>query len=266
METRRGDLAGMYWHLPKDYLDLSIDEIRSRLIPLRNHLSGWKLDVLYLTHLLDEQPSLFVFDMDSTIIKEEVIDELARKNGLYEEVARVTKEAMEGGLGFEEALRKRVVHLQGLPESSFSDLYKELHPNEGVPVLLKDLRNEFSAKRAILSGGFTPILEMFSKDHELDYFEANVLELRDGKLTGGLDGRIVGKERKQEALTELREKWKIDPTQVVAVGDGANDYLMLSEAGIGIGFHAKDGLKDQILNWVDHTPMDALLLLFTPSL
>lgn len=266
-ETRRSDLSAYYWYLPADYLRLEEEKLARRLLSLREKLSPYRIDVLYLTHLLDPGlPSAFFFDMDSTIIQEEVIDELARKNNLYDQVAKVTEEAMQGGLGFEEALRKRVVHLKGLPVTSFGELYRELNPNSGVVETLKDIKQEFHGKIAILSGGFTPVLEYFAEDHGIDYFEANHLETESGVLTGGLLGRIVGKERKREALLEMRETWKIPPEQVVAVGDGANDYLMLSEAGLGVGFHAKEGLKSKILNWVDFSGMEAILFFFGPSL
>lgn len=266
-ESRYGDQHGLYWHLPKRYNSLEKKTIRDSLILLRNSISIFKLDAIYLDNLLDPSiDSLFVFDMDSTLIQEEVIDELARINGAYEIVAQVTRKAMEGGLGFDEALRKRVVHLAGLPETVFADLYPRLTVNSGVKNALSSLKNEHKAKVAVLSGGFSPILDIFEKEYGLDYTEANQLEIKNCQLTGALKGQIVGKEHKRDVLVQLCNRWSIPKSQVVAIGDGANDSLMLQEAGLGIGFHAKEGLKDKILNWIDYNSMESILLLFAPSL
>jgi phosphoserine phosphatase len=266
-ESRRADISAMYWHLPKDVSNLDPNNFRNRLIVLRNSLAKYEIDVLYLNSLLDSsKPSLFVFDMDSTLIQEEVIDELARMNGTYETVAKVTKDAMEGGLGFEESLRRRAIHLKGLPVTAFKNLYSQLNPNIGVPETLFSLKKEFGSKLAVLSGGFSPILEIFEKEYGIDFTEANSLEVLNEKLTGSVLGRIVGKERKRDILIELSSKWSIPKSQTVAIGDGANDGFMIGEAGIGVGFHAKKGLKEEILNWIDYNPMDSILLFFAPSL
>lgn len=269
-EERRGNIFSLYYYLPSriEYnLQSNFNELKQSINSIRKDLERYKIDILFIDRLLDpHQESLFVFDMDSTLIQEEVIDELARMNGRYEEVAQVTKKAMEGGLQFEKALALRVQHLQGLEETCFQKLFQNLHLNPGVEETLFALKNEYKAKRAVLSGGFLPILKMFSEKYNLDYFEANHLIVKNGFLTGELEGRIVGKERKKQALIELREKWNIHPNQVVAIGDGANDSDMLNEAAIGIGFHAKQGLKDKIINWVDFHSMEAILLLFSPSL
>lgn len=269
-EERRGNIFSLYYYLPSriEYnLHSNFNELKQSINSIRKDLERYKIDILFIDRLLDpHQESLFVFDMDSTLIQEEVIDELARMNGRYEEVAQVTKKAMEGGLQFEKALALRVQYLQGLEETCFQKLFQNLHLNPGVEETLFALKNEYKAKRAVLSGGFLPILKMFSEKYNLDYFEANHLIVKNGFLTGELEGRVVGKERKKQALIELREKWNIHPNQVVAIGDGANDSDMLNEAAIGIGFHAKQGLKDKIMNWVDFHSMEAILLLFSPSL
>ncbi|EMM70588.1 phosphoserine phosphatase SerB [Leptospira weilii str. 2006001855] len=200
--------------------------------------------------------------MDSTLIQQEVIDELAKLAGVYEEVASVTKEAMEGDLDFHEALKKRCVYLKGLSSSIFTELYPKLKLNVGVENLLKGLK-EKSTKTAVFSGGFTDILEMFQKQYGIDEIRANVLEVQDGQLSGNVIGDIVDKNKKFEYLKMIRDLEGISHSQVVAVGDGANDALMLNEAGIGIGFHAKEGLKRLIANWVDFAPLDVLLFLFS---
>lgn len=236
---------------------------REDLISLRSELAEIRSDSLQLEGLLDpDRKSLFAFDMDSTLIRQEVIDELARYAGVYDEVASVTREAMEGLLDFQEALYKRCSYLKGLSVSVFAELYPRLEPNDGVAALLSGLSSR-NVNTAVFSGGFTDILEYFQKDHPVGEIRANVLERVNGILTGTVLGEIVDKNKKLSYFREIRDREGIDPLQTVAVGDGANDALMLNEAGIGIGFHAKDGLKKLILNWIDFAPMDSLLLLFS---
>ncbi|RHX86620.1 phosphoserine phosphatase SerB [Leptospira stimsonii] len=233
------------------------------LFALRAKFAKKDSDLLQVDRLLDSrQKSLFAFDMDSTLIQQEVIDELARLAGVYDQVASVTKEAMEGNLDFHEALKKRCLHLKGLPTTIFEELYPKLSLNIGVEKLLFGLK-EMESRTAVFSGGFTDILEMFQKEHRIGEVRANVLERENGILTGFVTGEIVDKVKKFEFLKEIRDRENIDSSQVVAVGDGANDALMLNEAGIGIGFHAKEGLKKFIINWVDFAPMDVLLFLFS---
>lgn len=236
---------------------------RSELIAVREIFAKRNSDLLQVDKLLDaKKKSFFAFDMDSTLIQQEVIDELARMAGVYDEVASVTKEAMEGNLDFHEALKKRCAHLKGLSSSIFTELYPTLSLNIGVENLLKGLK-ENQSRTAVFSGGFTDILEIFQKRYGIDEVYANVLERENGQLSGNVVGDIVDKNKKLEYLKMIRDREGISSSQVVAVGDGANDSLMLNEAGIGIGFHAKEGLKKLILNWVDFAPMDSLLFLFS---
>lgn len=249
----------------KDYVcdvwktDYSIS--REELVYLRRELQEFrKIDLIQISSFLKEG-ALFCFDMDSTLIREEVIDELARYAGVYEEVAHVTKEAMEGNLNFQEALQKRCHYLKGLPVSVFDELYFKLHPNHGVPELFKGLKRK-NAKTAVFSGGFTDILERFKQEYSIDEIRANYLDRAGEKLLGTVSGTVVDKIIKRESLLELQSRFQIANENIVAVGDGANDQLMLEASGIGIGFHAKDGLKSNISNWIDFASMDVLLYLF----
>ncbi len=252
----RGEWGCIEWKISRN---LNLQE----LIELRAIFAERNSDLLQVDCLLDsKEKSFFVFDMDSTLIQQEVIDELARLAGVYEEVASVTKEAMEGNLDFQEALKKRCVYLKGLSSSIFKELYPKLKLNIGVEDLLRGLK-EKGSKTAVFSGGFTDILEMFQKRYEINEIRANVLERQNGQFSGNVVGDIVDKNKKFEYLKTIRDREGISPSQVVAVGDGANDALMLNEAGIGIGFHAKEGLKKLIVNWVDFAPMDTLLFLFS---
>ncbi|MBP7283002.1 MAG: phosphoserine phosphatase SerB [Leptospiraceae bacterium] len=235
---------------------------RDDLVRLRENLAPLKIDVIYVNALIDRsKKSLFTFDMDSTLIKEEVIDELARKKGVYDLVSLVTKEAMEGNLDFDSALRKRCSFLDGLSENIFQEIFEKLTPSEGVEEVLPLIQKEKGIV-AIFSGGFIPVIERFAKKFSIDLYSANSLEMVDGVTTGKILGNIVNKNRKRELLVHHREKNQIPISQTVAVGDGSNDSSMLNEAGIGIGFHAKSGLKKEILNWIDHHSMLSLLFLF----
>ncbi|MBM9548832.1 phosphoserine phosphatase SerB [Leptospira sp. 201903074] len=235
---------------------------RDQVLTIRNHLAEYQIDFLSLGSLLPKKKeSLFVFDMDSTVIKEEVIDELARKHGVYEAVATVTKQAMEGGMGFDEALRLRVKHLSGLSKESFKEVYDLLTLNEGMEKVFQFVPAN-GCKLGILSGGFTPVLQLFSEKYPVNFYRANGLEEVSGFFTGSILGEIINREKKEFYLKQYAKDFSIPLEQVVAVGDGANDALMLSAAGIGIGIHAKQGLKDQITNWIDYTDLSALVFLF----
>lgn len=239
--------------------------LASDKLEIRNALDPFDMDVLFVSSLLDlDKPALFAFDMDSTLIQEEVIDEIARENGVYEEVARVTEQAMQGNMSFDESLRKRCALLKGVSVDTYDKVYSRLTLNSGVGFFLENIKS-FSAKVAVLSGGFHPILEKFQSNYGIHFFKGNVLEEENGVLTGRVLGEIINGDKKEFYLREIAEREGISLDQVVAVGDGSNDSLMINRAGIGIGFHAKDGLKRKIQNWVDHFGMEVLFFLFYPE-
>lgn len=181
---------------------------------------------------------LICFDMDSTLIKTEVIDELADRAGVGEEVRAITEAAMRGEIDFSESFKKRVALLKGLDESVLEDIAKHLPIMDGAVRLIKILK-KIGFKIAILSGGFTYFGNALKKHFDVDYVYANELEIVDGKLTGNYVGDIVDGKRKAELLRLIAQVEKIDLEQVIAVGDGANDLPMLNLAGLGIAFHAK---------------------------
>lgn len=189
-------------------------------------------------------------DVDGTLILEEVIDLLGREAGREEEISQITSRAMRGELDFESSLRKRVSLLAGLPVSVFEKVFNSIHLSPNAQKFVSILE-----KNAILvglvSGGFSPIVERLAKSLGITYFSANQLEVKDGFLTGELVGAIISPEVKQATLEKWRKELKLSKEITVAIGDGANDLLMLESAGIGVAFCAKEVLKKEIPNHVD---------------
>lgn len=185
---------------------------------------------------------LIVFDMDSTLIGIECIDEIARLNDCYTKVAEITKAAMEGKLDFSESLRQRVACLKGVSESSLQALFNPIPLHPGAKELFSTLK-EKGWQRAIVSGGFTWFADRLAAELQADAVIANQLEVSDGLLTGRVLGDIVDASIKASSLQALAKKWNIPMSKTVAVGDGANDAMMLEQAAVGIAYQAKPSLK-----------------------
>lgn len=182
---------------------------------------------------------LICFDMDSTLIQTECIDELAKRAGVGDEVKAITASAMRGEIDFKESFTRRVALLKGLDISAMKDIAEHLPITEGADRLMSVLKR-CGYKIAILSGGFTYFGEVLQRRYGIDYVYANELEIdSDGKLTGRYVGDIVDGQRKAELLRLIAQVEKVNLAQTIAVGDGANDLPMISEAGLGIAFHAK---------------------------
>ena len=182
---------------------------------------------------------LICFDMDSTLIQTECIDELAERAGVGAEVRAITESAMRGEIDFKESFTRRVALLKGLDSSVFEDIANKMPITEGVDRLMAVLKR-CGYKIAILSGGFTYFGEFLQRKYGIDYVYANELEIdENGKLTGRYLGEIVDGHRKAELLKLIAQVEKVNLAQTIAVGDGANDLPMLGEAGLGIAFHAK---------------------------
>ena len=184
------------------------------------------------------RPGLLVMDVDSTLIDEEVIDELGEAAGCGERIAEVTARAMRGELEFCEALRARVALLQGLPVSVFDTVHDKLHFPNGALELI-DTLHAHGWKVGVVSGGFHEVVDRLAAEAHIDHWLANRLEVRDGRLTGKVLGEIVCKTVKLHALREWAKREGVDMAQTVAVGDGANDIPMIQAAGLGIAFCAK---------------------------
>jgi phosphoserine phosphatase len=203
---------------------------------------------------------LVCFDMDSTLIEAEVIDELAKEAGVGEQVSEITELAMQGEIDFDESFRRRVALLKGLDESVLASIADRLKLTEGAEQLLKML-NTLGYKTAILSGGFTYFAKHLQKKLNIDYVHANELDIVDGKVTGNVSGTIVNGERKAELLKEIAEREGIVLDQVIAVGDGANDLPMLRVAGLGVAFRAKPLVRKSAKHAISNLGLDAILYL-----
>ncbi|WP_373731470.1 phosphoserine phosphatase SerB, partial [Bacteroides heparinolyticus] len=201
---------------------------------------------------------LICFDMDSTLIETEVIDELAIRAGVGEQVKAITERAMRGEIDFIESFRERVALLKGLDVSVMQDIAESLPITEGVDRLMYVLK-KYGYKIAILSGGFTYFGQYLQKKYGIDYVYANELEIENGKLTGRYLGDVVDGKRKAELLRLIAQVEKVDIAQTIAVGDGANDLPMLGVAGLGIAFHAKPKVVANAKQSINTIGLDGVL-------
>ena len=203
---------------------------------------------------------LVAFDMDSTLIEAEVIDELAKLAGVGEQVSAITERAMRGEIDFSESFRARVALLEGLEESALARVAGQLKITEGAEHLISTLR-ALGYKTAILSGGFTYFANHLQARLGMDYVYANELDIAEGVVTGKIKGTIVDGARKAELLRQLAADEGIDLQQVIAVGDGANDVPMLSIVGLGIAFRAKPLVQKSVEQSISTLGLDAILYL-----
>jgi phosphoserine phosphatase len=203
---------------------------------------------------------LVVLDMDSTLIQIEVIDELARAAGVGADVSRITERAMQGEMDYDESLRQRVKLLAGLDVAVLDKLAQNLPLTDGAETLVRVLKR-LGYKVAVISGGFSRAAEALKRRLGVDYAYSNNLEVQGGKLTGRVVGPIVNAQRKAELLETIAQAEGVLLDQVIAVGDGANDALMLERAGLGIAFHAKPKLREVADTSISAAGLDAILYL-----
>ena len=199
---------------------------------------------------MSQVKGLCVMDVDGTLLLEEVIDLLGREAGREEEISLITSRAMRGELDFETSLRERVALLKGIPDSVFDTVFNSIHLSPNAQKFISILQKN-GILVGLVSGGFIPIVDRLAKSLGIAHFSANQLEVKDGLLAGKLVGQIINPEIKKETLEKWREELKLPQERTVAIGDGANDLLMLKSAGLGIAFCAKEVLKQEIPNHVD---------------
>jgi len=224
----------------------------------------WNVEAVFQADTIHRRyKRLAVFDMDSTLIQQEVIDEIASLIGVEDKVSAITAAAMNGELDFEASLRARCALLKGVPSTVWETLKPRITMNEGVPELIRALKR-LGFKTAVLSGGFTPLASWKAEQLGLDYAFANHLVVsEDGKsLTGELTGEIVHAQRKRQHVLEIAEKEGILLEQAVCVGDGANDLPMMGVAGLGVAFHAKPKVQMQAPARLNSKSMLDILYLF----
>lgn len=206
-----------------------------------------------------KQVKLLVSDMDSTLISIECIDEIADYLNVKSQVSAITEAAMRGEIDFVESLTKRVALLEGIRASALELVYNErLTLNPGAKELIKGLKSD-GIKFCLVSGGFTFFTDRLKERLNLEYAHANELDISEGKLTGKILGDIVGAQAKADLLLSLSNELAISPSQVISVGDGANDLLMMKEAGLSVAYHAKPAVQAQAATAINYGGLDSIL-------
>lgn len=237
---------------------VNLEEMKANFLEISRNLG---VDIAFQEdNIYRRSRRLVCFDMDSTLIQAEVIDELAKRAGVGEEVIRITEAAMRGEINFSESFKQRVALLKGLDEKVMVEIAENLPLTEGAERLFRTLK-KYGFKTAILSGGFTYFGKYLQNKLGVDYVFANQLEIVDGKLTGNYLGDIVDGAKKAELLRNIAFKEDIHLKQTVAVGDGSNDLPMINIAGLGIAFHAKPVVKKNAQHAISTTGLDSILYL-----
>lgn len=236
------------------FFDLT--QVKAELLNISNK---HEVDIAFLKdNVFRRSKRLIVFDMDSTLIQTEVIDEIAELCGIGEKVKAITESAMNGEIDFDQSLTQRVGLLEGLETSKLDSIIENLPYTPGVREFIQTVK-KLGYKVAIISGGFTYFANAIKDELGIDYAFANELEMHEGKLTGKVKGAIVNAEQKETILRLIAQQEQISLEQVVAIGDGANDLPMLSAAGLGIAFHAKQIVREKASNQLSHGPMTSIL-------
>jgi len=228
---------------------------------IQNQFKASKFDYLLWPENWQSPPKLLIFDMDSTFIQIEVIDELAKRHGVGNSVSKVTEAAMKGELDFSESLISRVACLKDLADSTILDICKDLPLSEGVEQLI-DKTQRIGVKVAIVSGGFTPFVEFLREKMDLYQVKANDLQVEAGKLTGALEGSIVDAQAKADYVVELATRLGLETNEILTVGDGANDLLMMRESGFSLAYRAKPAVQAEAKGRMNFANLNHLIDVF----
>ena len=251
---------------PSSFSSLKIDTILPKSIDvgsvkrdLLRASNTYSIDAAFIRDRLYRQNKrLVAFDMDSTLIQNEVIDDLAERKGKKQEMEEITEKTMRGEIDFDQSLRHRTTMLEGLTEEDMEVVAEQLVLTPGCSELIQVLRQQ-GYKTAVISGGFSFFTQKLKSRLGLDYHFANNLEMVNGKATGCLQGTLVNPEEKAQLLINIAREEKIPLRQTVAIGDGANDIPMLNAAGLGIAYHAKEIVQNSAPHILNHGPLTSIL-------
>ena len=237
---------------------VEIGKLRRQLMAITQQ---YPVDIaLQRENIYRKSKRLVVMDVDSTLIQGEVIDELAKLGGVGEQVAGITRRAMAGELDYEPSLRQRVALLKGLPQAAIAEVYERIPLTPGAGKFIKTLK-QLGYKTGIISGGFSLFTRRLQQELGLDYAYANNLEIDAGRLTGGLLGPVIDRQGKARIVEEIAAQENIPLEQTVAIGDGANDLLMLEKVGLGIAFNAKKKVREAAEYSISRKNLDSVLFL-----
>ena len=253
---RQGNRLCVEMRLRGDQADL--DRLRAELLASAEQLNfdfSLQQDTVFRRNR-----RLVAFDMDSTLITEEVIDELAARHGVGDKVAAITAQAMAGEIDFQESFRRRAALLKGMPETTLADVAASVRLNTGAHRLIRALQH-FGYKTAVISGGFQYVGDHLQKELGFDYVFANTLQAEKGVMTGEVEGEIIDAQRKAGLLRDTAKAEGIALQQTIAIGDGANDLPMLTSAGLGVAFHAKPVVRESAAHAISNFGLDAVLYL-----
>lgn len=243
----------LFLNIPDEF---DLKKIRANLVQFSD---SHKIDMALMENgAIRKNKKLVVFDMDSTLIQAEVIDEMAVVHGIGDQVKLITERAMNGEINFDQALKERVKLLKGLPKKDMEAIFSRLPLTPGTDRFIKTIIS-LGYKTAIVSGGFKYFAENLRQKLQMDYAFANDLEFDEDRLNGNVRGEIINAAKKAALLEEIAKKENLSLDQVIAVGDGANDLPMLTKAGLGIAFHAKEAVKREARHHLSHGPMTTIL-------
>ncbi len=255
-----GKVLGTHWLSPGKAADLQLSARPDRhaRTAIENFLAEDRIDFFVVADGPARQKKLLVADMDSTMVVGETLDELAAQCGIKEEIAAITARAMAGELDFQTALRVRVAMLKDLPEIALQTTLAAIQPMAGAEKLLTTMRHH-GAVCVLASGGFSCFTEAVAARLGFHISHGNILEVREGRLTGKVREPILDHRSKLSFLQHYQEAYRLDTAETLAIGDGANDLAMISAAGLGVGFHPKRFLKERIENSILYGDLTALL-------